>query len=378
LRTRADDDDEVSARDTSARTGALRDVAGAFLRLGLLGFGGPAAHIALMREELVRRRRWVSDRELLDLLAVANMLPGPNSTELAMHLGRERAGWRGLVIAGAAFIIPAALITGVLAWAYVTYGSLPEVRAVLHGVQPVMLAIVAQAVVSLSRAALTDGFRIALAIAVIAAASFGGNEIVLLFGGGLVMASLAAARARLRTVEPVSLLALFGIFLKIGAILYGSGYVLLAYLRADFVERTGWLTDVQLLDAIVAGQTTPGPVFSTATFIGYVLAGPAGAVVSTVAIFLPAFIFVALSGRLLARVKRSKMLAAGLDGLVVASLGLMAVVAVELARAAMVDALTVVLFALALAFSILTRVNAAWLIAAGAIAGIGASLVRPL
>ncbi len=331
-----------------------------------------------MRDELVRRRRWVSDRELLDLLAVANMLPGPNSTELAMHLGRVRAGGRGLVVAGAVFIIPAALLTGVLAWAYVTYGSLPEVRAVLHGVQPVMLAIVAQAVVSLSRSALTDGFRIALAIAVIAAASFGGSEIVLLFGGGIVMAGFAAARTRLRAVEPVSLLALLGIFLKIGAILYGSGYVLLAYLRDDFVERTGWLTDAQLLDAIVAGQVTPGPVFSTATFIGYVLAGPAGAVVSTVAIFLPAFIFVAVSGPLLALVKRSKALSAGLDGLVVASLGLMAVVAVELARAALVDGLTIVLFAIALAFSVLTRVNFAWLILAGAVAGISASLVRSL
>lgn len=331
-----------------------------------------------MREELVRRRKWVSDRELLDLLAIANMLPGPNSTELALSLGRERAGGRGLAVAGAAFIIPAAILTGALAWAYVTYGALPEVRAVLHGVQPVMLAIVAQAVVSLSRAALTDGFRIALAIAVIAAASLGGSEIVLLFGGGLVMASLAAARARLRAVEPVSLLALAGIFLKIGAILYGSGYVLLAYLRDDFVERTGWLTDAQLLDAVVAGQATPGPVLSTATFIGYVLAGPAGAVVSTVAIFLPAFIFVALSGPLLVRVKRSKTLSAALDGLVVASLGLMAVVAVELARAALVDGLTVVLFALAVALLIATRINAAWLILAGAAAGLAGSLVRPL
>lgn len=331
-----------------------------------------------MREELVRRRRWVSDRELLDLLAVANMLPGPNSTELALHLGRERAGGRGLAVAGAAFIIPAAILTGALAWAYVTYGALPEVRAVLRGVQPVMLAIVAQAVVSLSRAALTDGFRIALAIAVIAAASFGGSEIVLLFGAGLVMASLAAARARLRAVEPVSLLALAGIFLKIGAILYGSGYVLLAYLRDDFVERTGWLTDAQLLDAVVAGQATPGPVLSTATFIGYVLAGPAGAAVSTVAIFLPAFIFVAVSGPLLARVKTSKTLTAALDGLVVASLGLMAVVAVELARAALIDGLAIVLFALALAVLVLTRINAAWLIAAGAAAGLASSLVRPL
>ncbi len=330
-----------------------------------------------MRDELVRRRKWLSDRELLDLLAVANMLPGPNSTELAMHLGRERAGARGLVVAGAAFIVPAALLTGVLAWAYVTYGALPEVRAVLHGVQPVMLAIVAQAVVSLSRAALTDAYRIALAVAVIAAASFGGSEIVLLFGGGIAMASLAAARERLRAVEPVSLLALAGIFLKIGAILYGSGYVLLAYLRDDFVERTGWLTDVQLLDAVIAGQATPGPVLSTATFVGYVVAGPAGAAVSTVAIFLPAFIFVALSGPLLARVRTSKPLSAGLDGLVVASLGLMAVVSVELARAAIVDALSVVLLALALALLVLTRVNPAWLIAAGAAAGLAASTLRP-
>ena len=368
----------MSASDTSAsdRPGALREIGAAFLRLGLLGFGGPAAHVALMRDELVRRRRWVSDRELLDLLAVANMLPGPNSTELAMHLGRARAGGWGLAVAGAAFIVPAALLTAAVAWAYVTYGALPEVRAVLHGVQPVMLAIVAQAVVSLSRSALTDTYRIVLAVAVVAAASFGGNEIVLLIGGGVVMAMLGAARSRMRVVEPISLLALAGIFLKIGAVLYGSGYVLLAYLREDLVERTGWLTDAQLLDAIVAGQATPGPVLSTATFIGYVLAGPAGAVVSTVAIFLPAFLFVALSGPLLTRVRRSASLSSALDGLVVASLGLMAVVAVELARTALVDPLTIVLFAIALAFAVRTRVNAAWLIGAGAIAGLAASFVR--
>lgn len=329
-----------------------------------------------MRDELVRRRRWVTDRELLDLLAVANMLPGPNSTELAMHLGRERAGGWGLVVAGATFIVPAAILTGALAWGYVTYGALPEVRAVLSGVQPVMLAIVAQAVVSLSRTALTDPYRIALGVAVVAGASLGGNELILLAGAALAMAAVAAARSAVRAVEPVSLLVLAAIFLKIGAILYGSGYVLLAYLQEDFVGRTGWLTETQLLDAVIAGQATPGPVLSTATFVGYVLAGPAGAVVATVAIFLPAFFFVAASGPLLARVRRSVALTAALDGLVVASLALMAVVAVELARTALADALGVVLFGAALAFAVLTRVNVAWLIAAGALAGLAASLVR--
>jgi chromate transporter len=329
-----------------------------------------------MRDELVRRRRWVSERELLDLLAVANMLPGPNSTELAMHIGRARAGGMGLVVAGAAFIVPAALLTGALAWVYVTYGSLPHVQAVLHGIKPVMLAIVAQAVVSLSRIALTDAYRIALTLAVVLGASLGGNELALLAGSALAMAAVARARSAMRAVEPVSLLALAAIFLKVGAILYGSGYVLLAYLREDLVERTGWLTDAQLLDAVIAGQATPGPVLSTATFVGYVLAGPAGAVVATVAIFLPAFLYVAASGPLLARARRSPALSAALDGLVVGSLALMAVVTVELARSALVDPLTVVLFGLALGFAVLTRVNVAWLIAAGAAAGLGAAFVR--
>ncbi len=328
-----------------------------------------------MRDELVRRRRWVTDREFLDLVAAANMIPGPNSTELTMYFGRLRAGAWGLVVAGTAFIVPAALLTGSLAVAYVAYGALPEVRSLLYGVKPVMLAIVVHAVAGLSRAALTDPARVALALAVAAAAAFGGNEVVLLAGSGIVMAALRASRGAFRVIEPVSLIALFAIFLKIGAILYGSGYVLLAYLRADLVERTGWLTDSQLLDAIVAGQATPGPVVSTATFIGYVLAGWPGATVATVGIFLPAFLFVAVSAPFVARARRSPSLSAALDGVIVGSLALMAVVAVELARAAVIDALTVVLFVLGLAFLVLTRANAAWLVLAGAAVGIVARLL---
>jgi len=323
-----------------------------------------------MRDELVRRRRWLTDAQFLDLVAAANMIPGPNSTEMALHVGRVRGGGWGLVVAGAAFIVPAALLTGALAWAYVTFGALPEVRWLLYGVRPVMLAIVVHAVFGLSRSALTDPWRIGLAVAVAGANALGGNEIVLLFGGALVMAAVASARGAMRAVEPVSLLTLAAIFLKIGATLYGSGYVLLSYLRGDLVERTGWLSDAQLLDSIVAGQATPGPVLSTATFIGYVLAGPAGAAVATVAIFLPAFLFVALSGPLVARARRSPVLSAAMDGAVVASLALIAVVAVELARAAVVDPLTVVVLGIAVLLLALTRMNAAWLVGAGALTGL--------
>ena len=289
----------------------LREVALFFLRLGSTAFGGPAAHIALMRAEVVTRRRWLDDQEFLDLLGAANLIPGPNSTELAIHLGYRRAGWPGLLVAGLGFITPAMLIVLVFAWAYQTYGQTPPAAALLYGVQPVILAIVGQALWDLSRQAVKDRLTGMVGAAAVGLYALGVTELHLLFGGAgivwlarrwrtlrwpaLALGPLAWAPLAAPAAEPFSLSALFWIFTKIGAVLYGSGYVLLAFLRADFVDRLGWLTDQQLLDAIALGQMTPVPVFTNATVIGYPLGGLAGGLLATLGIFLPAFVFVALS-----------------------------------------------------------------------------------
>jgi len=367
----------------------LREVATYFLRLGVVAFGGPAAHIAMMREDLVRRRRWVSDQQFLDLLGITNLIPGPNSTEMAIHLGYTRAGPWGLIAGGVCFIVPAMLIVLALAWAYVRWGALPVATSLLYGVKPVIIAIVVQAMWGLARTAVRGPGLAAAFVTAAVLALVGVHELLVLFGVG-VLAALVAARARamaaLLTVAalaaPARALAATAVaggaalgtmtlvFLKIGAVLYGSGYVLLAFLRADFVERLGWLTDRQLLDAVAVGQVTPGPVFTTATFIGYVLAGVPGAVLATLAIFLPSFVFVALSRRWLPRLRGSPRAAAFLDGVNVAALGLMAAVAWQLGRAAIVDPLTAVLALAAAALLVATRVNSVWLIAAGGVIGI--------
>jgi chromate transporter len=376
----------------------LGELAALFLRLGSTAFGGPAAHIGLMQGE-VRRRGWMSDEKFLDLVGATNLIPGPNSTELAMHLGYERRGFLGLVVAGASFIVPAALITGALAWVYVHHGTRPEAVWLLYGVKPVMLAVVVQAIWRLlPKAARTTPLRLLGAIAALAVA-LGGHELMALFATGFAAVAVArlgrgsppppapAARPLLLPLLPaaavpavasaVSLPGLFGIFLKIGAVLFGSGYVLLAFLRADLVERLGWLTEAQLIDAIAIGQVTPGPVFSTATFIGYVLAGSPGAAVATIGIFLPAFVFVSLSGPLLPRLRASPTAAAFLDGVNVASLALMAVVTVQLGHAALVDVPTVAIGVCAAALLVATPVNPTWLIAGGAAAGGLAHLLWP-
>ncbi|MDE2896804.1 MAG: chromate efflux transporter [Chloroflexota bacterium] len=358
-----------------------------FLRLGLTAFGGPAAHIAMMRHEFVTRREWLTDRRFLDLLGVTNLIPGPNSTEMAIHLGRERAGWRGLVGAGVAFIAPAAVMVSVLAWVYVEFGSTPAVTWVLYGVKPVVIAIVAQAIWGLGRVVVRRWQTGLLAAVVIALGLLGFNELVLLFGGAAVGAVLQRPQwltgrlsgvlvAPLATVGVVgavptsfSLLGMALLFLKIGAVLYGSGYVLLAFLRADFVERMGWLTETQLLDAVAIGQVTPGPVFTTATFIGFVLAGVPGAVVATVAIFLPSFVFVAAVHPLVERLRASSITAPILDAVNAAAVGLMTVVMVLLGRSALVDVPTILAALVALGVLILTKVNSLWLILAGAAMG---------
>ena len=367
----------------------LREVVSVFLRLGVVAFGGPAAHIAMMREELVRRRRWVSDAQFIDLLGITNLIPGPNSTEMAIHLGYLRAGVWGLVLGGVCFIVPAMLIVMALAWAYVRWGGLPVATGVLYGVKPVIIAIVLQAMWGLARTAVRGPLLAGAFVVAAALALAGVHELLVLFGAGGVAAlvaprrrAVAGAVAALAWATPARVMAAAAaaggvtlgtmtlVFLKIGAVLYGSGYVLLAFLRADFVERLGWLTDRQLLDAVAVGQVTPGPVFTTATFIGFLLAGWTGAVLATVAIFLPSFVFVAASRPLLPRLRGSRRAAAFLDGVNVAALGLMAAVTWQLGRAAVVDPLTAALALAAAVLLVRTRVNSVWLLAAGGALGL--------
>jgi chromate transporter len=359
-----------------SRAGRLRELLAVFGMLGVIGFGGPAAHIALMRREVVDRRNWLTDQQMLDLVGITNLIPGPNSTEMAMHVGRLRAGGIGLVVAGLAFILPAAAIVLALAWAYVTYGSTPTAEALLYGIKPVVVAIIASALVAFGRSALRGPLRVIAAVAAALLWLAGVNELVLLAAGALLVASLRLGTrhpwAAVGVVVPaasavasVNLLTLGAVFLKAGALLYGSGYVLLAFLRGDLVERLGWLTDAQLLDAVAIGQITPGPLFTTATFVGYVLAGLPGALVATVAIFAPAFVFVALVGPLAERVRKRPVTAALLDGVNAAALGLMAAVSVQLATAAIRDPFTALLFAAA-AVALWVRVPSVAVVAGGA------------
>ena len=374
--------------------GRAGEVARLFLKLGVIGFGGPAAHIALMEDEVVRRRRWLTREQFLDLLGATNLIPGPNSTEMAIHVGFVRAGWPGLVAGGACFILPAMLITMGLAMAYSRYGRLPEAGWILYGVKPVIIVVVVQAVWGLARKAIGTPLAAATALAVLVLALRGANEVALLFAAalGLPLLRNVVAAGRVRTLIPPGLLGiafagpsalapvttagagpllpqLALVFLKVGSILFGSGYVLLAFLRPDLVERTGWLTDAQLLDAVAVGQFTPGPVLTTATFVGYLLARVPGAIVATVAIFLPSFVFVALSSPLIPRLRRSTWAGGFLDGANAASVALMALVTWQLGRAAIVDWVTAALALAAAVLLLATRLNSTWLVAGGALAG---------
>lgn len=417
--------DAARMTDPSAQApapGSLGEVARVFLKLGTIAFGGPAAHIAMMREEVVERRRWVSEQRFLDLIGLTNLIPGPNSTEMAIHLGYVRAGWRGLVVAGVCFILPAALIVGALAAAYVAWGTTPQVDWMLYGIKPVIIAVVAQALVGLARTALAHPLAAAWAAGALALYLLGVHELALLFGGGLAFALVRGLRQRPARTRPASLRGLgwasvaaglagagaqgaaaaaaggvatagtavagvptapfalsglFGVFLKVGAVLYGSGYVLLALLRRDLVERLGWLTDRQLLDAIAVGQATPGPVFTTATFVGYVLGGVAGAAVATVGIFLPSFLLVAAVHPLGTWLRRSGWTGAILDGVNAVSLALMAGVTLQLAGAALVDPVTVLVAVASLLALTRLGLNSAWLIAGGALLGLVARMLGP-
>lgn len=385
--------------ETPAARPSLEELArlgGIFLRLGVISFGGPAGHIAMMEDELVRRRGWVTREKFLDLVGAVNLLPGPNSTELAFYLGLLRAGWAGFLVAGTAFILPAAILVAVLAWAYVRYGMLPQAAALLYGTKPVIIAVVAQALWGLGRTAVRTKFLAALGIAVVVASFLGVNPVLLLFSTGAIVAlgrlflerppshpplsGLLVGAAALPTgaagAAAVGVWSLFFYFLKVGAVLFGSGYLLIALLRADLVERWHWLTEAQLLDAIAVSQVTPGPLSTAATFIGYLLAGPWGALLATIGIFLPGFVIVGASGRLIPRLRQSRLAGAFLDGVNVGAVALMAVVSWQLGRAALVDIPTT---AIAVASGVLLlrfRVNSAWLVLGGALAGFAISVLR--
>ncbi|HXN20098.1 MAG TPA: chromate efflux transporter [Candidatus Binatus sp.] len=376
----------------------LSELAAFFLRLGTTAFGGPAAHIAIMEDELVRRRGWISREKFLDMLGASNMIPGPSSSELAIHIGYLLGGWRGLLVAGICFILPAACMVGALAWGYVRFGKLPAVSSILYGIKPVVIAVVLQALWGLGRTAIKTWFIAVVGLISIGPAAWGMHPLLLLLiaGGAVILtdqmirssvriefAPLSILRSAVRwpksltaaisaasaAVAPLSLGSLFLVFLKFGAVIFGSGYVLLAFLRADLVIHRGWLTDAQLVDAIAIGQVTPGPVFTTATFIGYLLRGTPGAIVATVGIFLPAFLLVAASGPLLPSIRKSKIAGSFLDGVIVASLALMAVVSWQLGRASIVDLPTAILFAGSLFLLLRFRLNSAWLVLIGALIG---------
>jgi chromate transporter len=385
------------ADDRDAERVSLASLALVFLKLGTIAFGGPAAHIALMEEEFVRRRQWLTQQEFLDRLGAANLIPGPSSTEMAIYIGYAKRGWPGLIVAGCCFIIPAAVLVCAMAAAYVRYGSMPRVGGVLYAVKPVVIAVVLQAFWKLARSAVKTVLLGAIGIASLILLVLGVDNLLVLACAAILavlpvlgeklrrttsasallllqprwktaIALLAAAAAL--AAAPFSLWRLFLTFLKIGSVLFGSGYVLLAFLRSDFVLRLHWLTEKQLLDAVAVGQVTPGPVFTTATFIGYLLGGVLGATVATVAIFLPGFLLVAASGPLIPKIRRSPVASAILDGVIVGSLALMGLVTWQLGRSALVDPLTIAVACLSALLLFASRLNAAWLVLAAAIVGV--------
>lgn len=370
------------------REPSLGEIALVFLKLGTIAFGGPAAHLAIMEEEFVRRRQWITHDEFLDRLATANLIPGPSSTEVAIFIGQLKRGWRGLIVAGSCFIIPAALIVSAIAWTYVRFGSLPRVQGILYAIKPVVVAIVIQALGRLSRTAVRTAMLALIGALAVLFSLLGMNPVLVLVLAGAISALALGMKNRLLAASapalkflgamivaataaaaPTGLLRLFLAFLKIGSVVFGSGYVLLAFLQTEFVTNLHWLTNQQLLDAVAVGQFTPGPVFTTATFIGYIVAGWIGAVLATVAIFLPGFVLVALSGPIIPRLRRSPLAAAALDGVVAASLALMAVVTWHLGKASILDWTTLAIFGLSLIALLRFKLNSAWLIATAGVVG---------
>ena len=373
---------------------SLRETAVLFLRLGTTAFGGPAAHIALMEDEVVTRRRWLTREQFLDYVGATNLIPGPNSTELAIHIGLTRHGVAGLIVAGICFILPAAVIVTVVAWAYARFGMLPAAVAIFSGVTPPVVAVIAQALWKLGRSAVKSLTLATITLLSIVALVAGTNELLVLIVAGLVVlttraiarawfaiaaasfvrstiaAAVVAGGIAATATVPFSQWTLFATFAKIGSVLFGSGYVLVAFLRADFVAHLGWITERQLLDAIAVGQVTPGPVFTTATFVGYLVGGVGGAIVATLGIFLPAFVFVGLSGPLVPRIRASRFASGAPHGANVASLALMAVVTWHLGRRTITDPTMVLMAAGALVALVRYKMNATWVVVAGAFIGL--------
>jgi len=373
---------------------SLSELAGLFLKLGTIAFGGPAAHIAMMHDEMSRRRRWVSEERFLDLLGAANLIPGPSSTEMAIYLGYERAGWRGLILGGVCFILPAMLMVLAIAWAYVHYGATPEAGWLLYGIKPVIVAIIVQALCGLHKTAVKGPLLAGAGLLVLGLYLAGFSPVALIFASGLLVMliengwrfwrqarntsaciallpalGLSATQVVGMIPVPFSLTALFVTFLKLGSVVFGSGYVLLAFLRNDFVYRLGWLTDHQILDAVAVGQFTPGPVFTTATFVGYVVGGLQGAILATVGIFLPSFVFVAAVFPVVGMLRRSRWTSGFLDGVNVGALGLMAGVTWQLGRAAVIDWFAAVLALISVVLVFRFKINSAWLVLAGGTMG---------
>jgi len=389
---------QVDLTTEMTKQGSLAELAVIYLRLGLTAFGGPAAHIAMMHREFVEDRKWLSEADFLDLLGTVNLIPGPNSTQMAIFIGKMRAGLAGLVLAGICFILPAALLVSGCAWAYVRYGASPNVQHLMTGVKPVIIAVIAQATWSLLRATVKSRLLSAFGLAAIGMSLAGIAPLGIVFGSGActVVVKWLQGKRKESVLPLLGLIVLvasfvvfamvlghgelarvsFGIgplflfFLKVGAVLYGSGYSLLAYLNHDLVSRWRWLTKGQLLDAVSVGQFTPGPVFTTATFIGFFLGGPVGAIAATLGIFLPSFGFVALSAKFIPKAKESGVLRAFMDGVNVASLALMAVVALQLGETAIRDWISIAIAVASLILLIRFRVNSAWLMAGGALIGL--------
>ncbi len=376
--------------------GRLGEVVLLFLRLGITAWGGPAVSEAMMHDEAVNRRKWLTDQEFLDILGATNLIPGPNATEVAIHLGLLRAGWPGFLSAGIVFILPGMVITIVLGWIYVRFGKLPQVGWVLYGIKPVIIAIIVQAVFRMGRRAVKSLFLAAVLVAATVLNLLGLEEMLLLFGGAAIVlvvrwgkrlmksgatailvvpALIKTHILALSTIVPFGNNTLFLTCLKIGSLLYGTGYVLLAFAKSEFVEKLGWLTNAQLIDAIAVGQAVPGPLVKSAAFIGYILGGLPSAIIATVGIFLPSFLMVALLSRMVRLIRKTWWAASFIDGVNAASLGLMASVAVTITRAAVVDFFTVMLALASLVLVFRYRVSSLWLILAGGILGMAYKLL---
>jgi chromate transporter len=369
-----------------ANKAEIKAIAKIFLKLGIIGFGGPAAHIAMMRDEVVVKRKWLTEQHFLDLIGATNLIPGPNSTEMAIHIGYEKGGWKGLIVAGLCFIVPAVLITGVFAWLYKQYGQLPEVQPFIYGIKPAIIAIILGAIFPLAKKSLKSTELILIGLVVLVCSLLNINELYLMFGAGFFalfltyirnnrqnntngFLPLAVLQITNTTVLSATNANLFWIFLKIGAILYGSGYVLFAFLDTELVA-TGLLSRQQLIDAIAVGQLTPGPVFSTVTFIGYQINGFTGAIVSTIAIFLPSFIFVALLKPMVKKMRNSKLFSAFLDAVNAASVAIIVAVCFDMGKESITDwrTLLIAILSIVIAFGF-RKINSAFVVLGGSIIG---------